>query len=340
MSETTPNTRRAPKAARERIDQLLVRRGLAPSRERARALLLSGVVRVDGRVVTKAGTLVPEDATCELVGPTAELRYASRSGLKLEHALDAFGLSPASCVCLDVGASTGGFSDVLLRCGAARVYAVDVGHGQLAWSLRTDPRVIVMERTNIRSLTSLPEPVGCATIDVSFISLRLVLPRVAALLAPGGWAVALVKPQFEAGRAEADRGGGVIADPAVHRRVLRDLLEWLAHWPERDLDTMPLVPVGLVNSPILGRAGNREYLLELILPLTERNAESHDGPSGLDHTAPVFQGLDRRTSGADGQEGEHIARLAAGAVNAATVDAAVAAAFATVATDIVGTQDR
>jgi 23S rRNA (cytidine1920-2'-O)/16S rRNA (cytidine1409-2'-O)-methyltransferase len=306
MSDDVSHSPRAPKAARERIDVLLVRRGLAPTRERARALLLAGDVRVDGRVVTKAGTLVPEDATCELAGPAAELRYVSRGGLKLEHALEAFGLSPAGCVCLDVGASTGGFTDVLLRRGAARVYAVDVGHGQLAWSLRTDARVVTLERTNIRALASLPEPVGCAAIDVSFISLRLVLPRVAALLSPGSWVVALVKPQFEAGRAEADRGGGVISDPAVHARVLRDLLAWLARWPERDPDAPLLLPVGLVASPILGREGNREYLLELSAP------------------------------GAEDQEEEHTHGRAAGAVDAAAVDAAVAAAFASGAT---GTQE-
>jgi 23S rRNA (cytidine1920-2'-O)/16S rRNA (cytidine1409-2'-O)-methyltransferase len=212
----------------------------------------------------KAGALVAADATVELVGPAEELRYVSRGGLKLEYALDAFALDPAGCVCLDVGASTGGFTDVLLRRGAARVYALDVGHGQLAWSLRCDPRVVVMERTNIRQVEALPEPIQCAVIDVSFISLRLVLPRVAALLASGGWVVALVKPQFEAGKAEADRGGGVIADPAVHQWVLRALLAWIAHWSEQSPDTQALLPRGLVASPIAGREGNREYLLALV----------------------------------------------------------------------------
>src|SRR5215468_423480 len=141
-----------PKAMRERLDVLLVERGLAPSRERARALIMAREVRVDGRLVDKAGTLVPRDATCEIVGPAAELRFVSRGGLKLERALDAFALDPAGHVCLDVGASTGGFTDVLLRRGAARVYAVDVGHGQLAWSLRQDPRVVLLERENIRYL--------------------------------------------------------------------------------------------------------------------------------------------------------------------------------------------
>jgi 23S rRNA (cytidine1920-2'-O)/16S rRNA (cytidine1409-2'-O)-methyltransferase len=232
---------------------------------------MAGEALVDGRALTKAGELVSVDAEVTLAAPPAELRYVSRGGLKLERALDAFALSPAGHVCLDVGASTGGFTDLLLRQGATRVYAVDVGHGQLAWSLRTDPRVVVMERVNIRHLAALPEAVECVVIDVSFISLRLVLPRVAALLAPGGWVVALVKPQFEAGRAEADRGRGVISDPATHRRVLRELLAWLADWPARAANeahdaseaAAPLTPLGLIVSPIAGRDGNHEYLLWL-----------------------------------------------------------------------------
>lgn len=259
--DTLPERPRRGRDARARLDLLLVSRGLAPSRERARAVIMAGEVRVDGRMVDKPGTMVPVDAAVELVGAGAELRYASRGGLKLEHALDVFGLNPAGLVCADIGASTGGFTDVLLRRGAARVYAIDVGRGQLAWQLRTDPRVVVMDRTNARHLTSLPEPIDCAVVDVSFISLRLVLPPVAALLRPGGWVAALVKPQFEAGRAEADRGAGVIADPAVHVAVLRDLLDWLAAWSERGGPS--LVARGLVPSPITGRDGNREYLLYL-----------------------------------------------------------------------------
>lgn len=256
------------KPARQRLDLLLTQRGLAPSRERARALIMAGEALVDGRAVTKAGELVSATAEVTLATPPAELRYVSRGGLKLERALDTFALSPAGHICLDVGASTGGFTDLLLRRGAARVYAVDVGHGQLAWSLRTDPRVVVMERVNIRHLATLPEAVTCVVIDVSFISLRLVLPRVATLLAPDGWVVALVKPQFEAGRAEADRGRGVISDPEAHRRVLRELLAWLADWPARNAAeandaATPLAPLGLTVSPIAGRDGNHEYLLWL-----------------------------------------------------------------------------
>ena len=268
--------RRRASEVRQRLDMLLVERGLAPSRERARAVIMAGEVRVNGQVVDKAGTLVPRDAACEIAGPAAELRYVSRGGLKLERALDDFVLDPAGCVCLDVGASTGGFTDVLLRRGAARVYAVDVGRGQLAWALQTDARVVVMDRTNIRHLTALPESVACAVVDVSFISLRLVLPPVAALLAAGGWIVALVKPQFEAGRAEADRGGGVITDPEVHRRVLTDLLRWLAERLAASRDWR-LVPRGLVASPISGREGNREYLLWLEKQLADDEAAAASG---------------------------------------------------------------
>src|SRR5579885_1927785 len=188
------------KVVRERLDVLLVERGLAPSRERARALIMARQVLVDGKAVEKAGTLVPRTAVCELAAKPDELRFVSRGGLKLERALDTFGLEPAGCVCLDVGASTGGFTDLLLRRGATRVYAVDVGYGQLAWKLRNDPRVVVMERTNIRHVDRLPEPIDLAVIDTSFISLRQVLPAVHSLLAPGGDAVTLIKPQFEAGR--------------------------------------------------------------------------------------------------------------------------------------------
>jgi 23S rRNA (cytidine1920-2'-O)/16S rRNA (cytidine1409-2'-O)-methyltransferase len=250
------------RAGYERLDTLVVRRGLAPSRERARALILARDVLVDGHVVDKAGTLVPLNAQVGLATPAAELRFVSRGGLKLERALDVFALDPTGRICLDVGSSTGGFTDVLLRRGATRVYAVDVGRGQLAWKLRNDPRVVVMERTNIRHLHTLPERAACAVIDVSFISLRLVLQPVAHLLGDDAWVVALVKPQFEAGRAAANRGRGVISDPATHRRVLCDLLAWLAEWRMR-AEWDVLVPLELIASPIAGRDGNREYLMLL-----------------------------------------------------------------------------
>ncbi|HKV01132.1 MAG TPA: TlyA family RNA methyltransferase, partial [Ktedonobacteraceae bacterium] len=209
-------------ANKERLDSALVRRGLAPSRERARALIMAGQVFVQDRLIDKPGTLVSPDAEFRLAQTPDELRYVSRGGLKLEKALHTFGLNPSGLIALDVGASTGGFTDCFLQHGAKRVYAVDVGQGQLAWVLRNDPRVVVMEHTNIRHLESLPETIQCAAIDVSFISLRLVLPAIVPLLAPGAWVVALVKPQFEAGKAEADRGAGIISDPAVHDRVLQE----------------------------------------------------------------------------------------------------------------------
>ncbi len=245
-------------ANKERLDVALVRLGLAPSRERARAIIMAGQVYVGDRLVDKPGTMIPLDAACRLAEIAPELKFVSRGGLKLEKALDSFHLDPTDKVAIDVGASTGGFTQCLLERGARRVYAVDVGHGQLAWELRNDPRVVVMERTNIRHLASLPEPVDCAVIDVSFISLRLVLPPLAALLAPAQetWIVALVKPQFEAGKAEVDRGAGVISDPLVHQRVLAELKEWIPlHTPFTVQDE--------IASPILGRDGNREFLFLL-----------------------------------------------------------------------------
>jgi 23S rRNA (cytidine1920-2'-O)/16S rRNA (cytidine1409-2'-O)-methyltransferase len=200
--------------------------------------------------------MIPLDTVCHLAETPEELKYVSRGGLKLEKALDTFHLDPEGLVALDVGASTGGFTDLLLRRGAKRVYAVDVGHGQLAWTLRNDERVVVMEGTNVRHLTDLPELIQAVVIDVSFISLRLVLPALVPLLAPGAWVVALVKPQFEAGKAEVDRGEGVITNPQVHTRVLQELQEWIPqHTPFRIL--------GLTDSPIHGREGNKEFLLYL-----------------------------------------------------------------------------
>jgi 23S rRNA (cytidine1920-2'-O)/16S rRNA (cytidine1409-2'-O)-methyltransferase len=243
---------------KERLDVALVRRGLAPSRERARALIMAGQVLVARHLVDKPGTLISLDAECSLKEAPGELKYASRGGLKLEKALDTFGLHPDGLVALDVGASTGGFTDCLLRHGAKRVYALDVGQGQLAWTLRNDPRVVVMEHTNIRYLNSLPESIQCTAIDVSFISLRLVLPALVPLLAAGAWVVALVKPQFEAGKAEVDRGAGIIKDPEVHDRVLYELQEWITQ-------NTPFRILGLTDSPIYGRDGNREFLLHLSL---------------------------------------------------------------------------
>ena len=236
-----------------RLDLLLVQRGLAESRERAQALIRAGQVLVDDQVADKPGRRVPSNAALRL---RSRLPYVSRGGLKLEAALNAFGLDVAGWVVADVGASTGGFTDCLLQRGAARVYAIDVGYGQLAWKLRRDPRVVVLERTNIRFLESLPEPVDLATVDVSFIGLELVLPAVMRLLKPQGQIVALVKPQFEAGRRQVGKGG-VVRDPAVHRQVLTRLIEWAVEHGLRVL--------GLIPSPITGPRGNVEFLLHLAL---------------------------------------------------------------------------
>ncbi len=242
---------------KERLDMALVRRELAPSRERARALIMAGQVFVGEKMIDKPGTLIPLVAECRLAEAPDELKYVSRGGLKLEKALHTFDLKPDGLVALDVGASTGGFTDCLLRNGASKVYALDVGRAQLAWTLRNDPRVVVMEQTNIRHVTTLPEPIQCVVIDVSFISLRLVLPPIVPLLVPGAWLVALLKPQFEAGKAEVDRGSGVISDPAIHARVLDEIQTWIpAHTALRVR--------GVTDSPIHGRDGNKEFLLHLV----------------------------------------------------------------------------
>jgi 23S rRNA (cytidine1920-2'-O)/16S rRNA (cytidine1409-2'-O)-methyltransferase len=242
-------------ANKERLDVALVRLGLAPSLERARAITMAGRVFIKDRLVDKPGTLVPLDAPVRIA---EELKYVSRGGLKLEKALDTFHLDPTGLIAIDVGSSTGGFTECLLERGAKKVYDIDVGHGQLAWKLRNDPRVVVMERTNIRHLSTLPEEMQCAVIDVSFISLRLVLPPLLPLLAdsPDTWIAALVKPQFEAEKSEVDRGNGVIKDPEVHQRILQELRTWIAQNTALQVD-------GEVDSPILGHDGNHEFLFLL-----------------------------------------------------------------------------
>lgn len=241
---------------RLRLDQLLVERGLAESRNRAQALILAGEVELAGAGTRslKPGQLVAADASVALV---EKPRWASRAGAKLEAALDAFGVDPSGLTCLDAGASTGGFTDVLLERGARVVYAVDVGRAQLVDRLRRDPRVVSMERTNLRELRSLPEPIDLVTLDLSFISLRLVLPAVRGLLVPGGRVVALVKPQFEAGR-EAVPRGGVVRDPAVHREVLLRFGE--------DAAAAGFVPAAVIRSPVIGTEGNVEFLALLLPP--------------------------------------------------------------------------
>ncbi len=260
--------------SRTRLDQLLVIRGLAESRTRAQALIMAGAVRVDNQVQTRPGYAVSPESDVSIAAP---LPYVSRGGFKLAHALDTFGLNPAGLTALDVGASTGGFTDVLLQRGARHVYAVDVGYGLLDWRLRRDARVTVLERTNIRYLDALPQPGGtktyasdadialpdvdpallqvqCATIDVSFISLRLVLPAVQRLVSPETWMVALIKPQFEAGPQQVGKGG-VVRDPAVHRSVLHEVLAATVD--------LHIPPRGLTRSPLTGPAGNIEFLVWL-----------------------------------------------------------------------------
>lgn len=236
---------------KERLDVLLVERGLMPSRARAQASIMAGEVRVNGERVDKAGTPVPRDATIEVAAP---MPYVGRGGFKLAGALDTFGVAVANRVCADVGACTGGFTDVLLQRGAARVYAIDVGQGQLDWKLRQDQRVVVMERTNARYLESLPEPVSLVVIDVSFISLRLILPAVARWVDPAADVVALIKPQFEAGPESVGKGG-IVRDMAVRRQVLEEVLGWA--------ESNGWGVAGLVRSSLVGADGNVEYLVWL-----------------------------------------------------------------------------
>lgn len=244
---------------KHRLDQALVDRGLCESRTRAQRLIMAGQVRINGQVGRKAGESVPPDSVLEVVHGE---RFASRGGGKLEHALTVFGIDVAGRPALDMGASTGGFTDCLLQRGVSRVWAVDVGQGQLVWRLRTDPRVVVMERTNARHLTPTSfglefVPFDFICIDCSFISLRLILPAAWRLLAPGGSVVALIKPQFEAGREEVDRGEGVITDPAIHSRVISELEAFVGR------EASGVRWRGVTESPLPGPAGNREFLVWL-----------------------------------------------------------------------------
>jgi 23S rRNA (cytidine1920-2'-O)/16S rRNA (cytidine1409-2'-O)-methyltransferase len=237
--------------AKIRLDQLLVQRQFVESRERAQRLIMAGEVLVNDRVADKPGTQIAPDADIRIKEP---LPYVSRGGLKLAAALDRFPIPIEGAVCADVGASTGGFTDCLLQRGAAKVYAIDVGYGQLDWKLRSDPRVVVMDRTNARYLEALPEPIGLAVIDASFISLRLILPAVLKWLQIEAHLVVLVKPQFEAGRDNVGKGG-VVRDPQVHAAVLRSITQ-----AARDLGCSP---IDLIRSPLEGPAGNVEFLMWL-----------------------------------------------------------------------------
>ena len=246
---------RAP--AKIRIDALLVQRGLVETREKARALIMAGQVDVDGRGAAKAGTMVAIDADVRVIGP--DHSWVSRGGVKLAFALEAFGIEAAGVVAFDVGASTGGFTDVWLQRGATRVIALDVGHGQLHWKIRSDPRVTVIEHVNARHLKpgDLPDlgaPITRVSIDVSFISLRHIFPVLPTLIAPGSEIVALVKPQFEAGRRDVGRGG-LVKDAAVHARVVAEVTAAAAE--------VGLIRAGLIESPITGAHGNSEFLMHL-----------------------------------------------------------------------------
>ena len=239
--------------AKIRADQALVDRGLVDSRTRAQALILAGKIYTGDRRVEKAGQLLAEDAPLDVKGQ--DHPWVSRGGLKLAHGLAAFGFDPTGLICLDVGASTGGFTDVLLTNGAAKVYAVDVGHGQLAWKLRSDSRVVVMEKTNARHLTAeqIAEPIGALVCDASFIGLQTLLPNPLALCVPGSWAVALIKPQFEAGPGQVG-AKGVVRDPAVREEVCARIRAWWTALPGWEV-------VGISESPITGPEGNHEFLI-------------------------------------------------------------------------------
>ncbi len=239
---------------KERLDVLLVNRGLAASREKAKAVIMAGIVYVDGQKEDKAGATFVDTVNIEVRGNT--LKYVSRGGLKLEKAMSHFGLSLEGKVCMDVGASTGGFTDCMLQNGAVKVYSIDVGHGQLDWKLRNDPRVVCMERTNIRYVTpeDIGEPASFVSIDVSFISLTKVLTPVRELLAENGEIVCLIKPQFEAGREKVGKKG-VVRDPKVHLEVIRAVMDFAS--------SIGFEILHLEFSPIKGPEGNIEYLLHL-----------------------------------------------------------------------------
>lgn len=250
---------RSGRNARERLDEALVARGLAETRSQARALIMAGQVRIGGQRADKAGMPVPVGKPIEVIGGG---RFVSRGGEKLQAALDRFAVDPSGLVCADLGASTGGFTDCLLQAGAAKVFAVDVGYGQLHWRLRQDARVVVIERQNARYLEGLPETVALVVVDVSFISLALIFPVMARILAPGGRAFTLVKPQFEAGR-EAVGKGGVVRDPATHRAVLAQAIA--------DARGAGFGVLGLIPSPLRGPAGNIEFLALLQLGVVDTN---------------------------------------------------------------------
>ncbi|MGI6122637.1 MAG: TlyA family RNA methyltransferase [Acetivibrionales bacterium] len=249
---------------KNRLDLILYNKGLFESREKAKAAIMSGIVFVDGERADKPGTIYKEDCAIEIKGKT--IPYVSRGGLKLEKAITEFNIELTDLTCVDVGASTGGFTDVMLKNGAKKVYSVDVGYGQLAWELRNDPRVICMERTNFRYITKeqISEPLDFGSADVSFISLKLILPPLKALLKPDGKVVCLVKPQFEAGRSKVGKKG-VVRDPKVHEEVIDSIIAFA--------EGLGFSVADLSFSPITGPEGNIEYLLYLINGDIEKKTE-------------------------------------------------------------------
>lgn len=263
------------RVGKKRLDVLLVERELVESRQRAQALILAGDVEVNGSRVDKAGALVADDARIGLVAP---LKYVGRGGFKLEGALDTLRVDVRGKVCADIGASTGGFTDCLLQRGAGRVYAIDVGYGQIAWKLRRDSRVVVMDRVNVRYLDALPEPIDLAVIDVSFISLTLVLRIVKRLLQPRGEVVALIKPQFEAGRTQVGKGG-IVRDQSVHRGVIDKIAR---HAVEIGLRVR-----GICRSPIEGADGNAEFFVYLS---ADPRSDSIDVEQGIDRAVAKHVG--------------------------------------------------
>lgn len=283
MGEQLPATR----TPRERLDDALVARGLVETRSQARALIMAGQVRVGGQRADKAGMPVPPGRAIEVIGGG---RFVSRGGDKLQAALDRFAVDPSGFVCADLGASTGGFTDCLLQAGATRVYAVDVGYGQLHWRLRSDARVIAIERQNARYLDRLPEPIALAVADLSFISLALILPVIGRLLGPEGRAITLVKPQFEAGR-EAVGKGGVVRDPATHRAVLTRFIA--------EARAASFAVVGLMLSPLRGPAGNIEFLAHL-------RPDGHDGPDDAALVAAAMaEARERKKDGFNAEDAEN-----------------------------------
>lgn len=267
---------------KKRLDILVTERGLAESREKAKTLIMAGQVYVDGQKADKPGDTFSEDAAVEVRGKG--LPYVSRGGLKLEKAMREFGLQLQGCTCMDIGASTGGFTDCMLQNGAQRVYSVDVGYGQLAWSLRTDPRVVNLERTNARYLTreQVPEEIGFFSVDVSFISLTLILPAVRPLLAEHGQAVCLIKPQFEAGREKVGKKG-VVRDKAVHEEVIEKIRSFAL---ENGFSVL-----GLTFSPVKGPEGNIEYLI--YLERSEAPSQGEQVPSAQQVVEESHRTLDR-----------------------------------------------